>query len=99
MTLRASQVHWVAGGIRARTSRVCSNFERDVKAHYSNVCFGSKADICSAKSYVRFAPESGHRQPTAIRARFMGRFVGIAKSFDRLSVRSITWLHNLTERF
>ena len=25
-----------------------------------NVRFGSKADICSAKRHVRFAPESGH---------------------------------------
>src|SRR5262245_55115179 len=25
-----------------------------------NVRFGSKADICNAKSHVRFAPESGH---------------------------------------
>ena len=27
-----------------------------------NVRFGSKADICSAKRYVRFAPENGHVQ-------------------------------------
>ena len=25
-----------------------------------NVRFGSKADMCSAKGHVRFAPESGH---------------------------------------
>ena len=30
---------------------------RNAAAH---VRFGSKADICSAKSYVRFAPKSGH---------------------------------------
>ena len=28
----------------------------------SNVRFGSKADICSAKRNVRFTPESGHVQ-------------------------------------
>ena len=27
----------------------------------SNVRFGSKADICSAKGHVRFTPKSGHR--------------------------------------
>ena len=32
--------------------------ERDVR-------FGSKADICSAKRYVRFTPESGHLQRTS----------------------------------
>ena len=26
----------------------------------SDVRFGSKADMCSAAAYVRFAPESGH---------------------------------------
>ena len=26
----------------------------------SNVRFGSKADICAAKSHVRFTPKSGH---------------------------------------
>jgi hypothetical protein len=34
------------------------------KAHMCNVvahvCFGSKADICSAKRHVRFTPESRH---------------------------------------
>jgi len=29
-----------------------------------NVRFGLLADICSAKSHVRFAPESGHVQCT-----------------------------------
>ena len=29
-------------------------------AHWSNVRFGSKADICAAKSHVRFTPDSGH---------------------------------------
>ena len=30
-----------------------------------NVRFGSKADICSAKRHVRFAPESRHVQRTS----------------------------------
>src|SRR5262245_37848127 len=31
-----------------------------------DVRFGSKADICSAKVHVRFAPESGHQNRPAI---------------------------------
>jgi hypothetical protein len=31
-------------------------------APWRDVRFGSKADICSAKSHVRFTPESGHVQ-------------------------------------
>ena len=30
-----------------------------------NVRFGSKADMCNAKRYVGFAPESGHMQCTS----------------------------------
>ena len=30
-------------------------------ADQPNVRFGSKADICSAKRHVRFAPKSGHQ--------------------------------------
>ena len=31
----------------------------------TNVRFGSKADMCSAKCHVRFTPESGHVQCTS----------------------------------
>jgi hypothetical protein len=31
-----------------------------------NVRFGSKADMCGAKSHVRFTPESGHSQCTSL---------------------------------
>jgi hypothetical protein len=31
----------------------------------ANVRFGSKAEICAAKSHVRFAPESGHVRCTS----------------------------------
>src|SRR5262245_4804423 len=34
----------------------------EISPRNSDVCFGSKADICTAKRYVRFAPESGHMQ-------------------------------------
>src|SRR5262249_29619887 len=38
----------------------------DSRLGISNVRFGSKADICSAKGHVRFTPESGHVQCTSL---------------------------------
>src|SRR5262249_37704535 len=35
--------------------------------HCPNVSFGSKADMCTAPAYVRFAPESGHVRCTSAR--------------------------------
>jgi len=36
---------------------LCAASQQDSRVH---VCFGSKADMCSAKGHVRFTPESGH---------------------------------------
>ena len=58
---------------------------RTVRVH-SNVRFGSKADMCSAKDHVRFTPESGH-----VRCNWGVRFVPIADTplFIRLPRRQV----------
>ena len=33
-----------------------------IQRYRTRACFGSKADICSAKLHVRFTPKSGHAQ-------------------------------------
>ena len=40
-------------------------FWKKPNAKANNVRFGSKADICSAKRYVRFTPNSGHARCTS----------------------------------
>ena len=45
---------------RERRCKIGLNFSKGY------VRFGSKADICVAKSHVRFAPESGHQRALEI---------------------------------
>jgi hypothetical protein len=43
-----------------RIARHCGNLVTSFDPGMADVRFGSKADMCSAKRYVRFAPESRH---------------------------------------
>src|SRR5262249_21152436 len=54
--------------------------------HCPNVSFGSKADLCTAPAYVRFAPESGHVRrirPCPLRAKSGHRSPRAAAAFDQ----------------
>ena len=53
--------HPLLGKLRRGTlSKPESPYDRPIRRWDLDVCFGSKADICAAKSHVRFASESGH---------------------------------------
>ena len=61
-------VTWIPSGAEARFAaespfvRVYSCPQNDIRQRDCNVRFGSLADTCSAKSHVRFTPESGHSE-------------------------------------